>query len=130
MDYTTIYTYQKAWKLENRIYSVMNYKLLVPLYPRQILYFSVVLLCMIGLSSCIGIFARIPWVLRFLAAPYLIGNFLLKKKLDGKSPIKYFLSWVQFSARRGQYLDRFRFCPARQSKERFRWYCVKGTLRD
>lgn len=128
MDYTTIYSYPKAWKLDNKIYSFMNYKLPAALDLRQILYFSVVLLVMLGLSKFPPI-ARLPWVLRFLVAPYAIGNFLLKKKLDGKNPIRYFLGWVRYLTQRGQYLEHFTFRPARQAKERLRWYCVKGTVK-
>ena len=129
MGYTTVYSYPKAWKIENRIYGFWNYTFPRPLDPQQILYFAVVLLCVLGLSKVIPPVARMPWVIRFAIIPYASGNFLLKKKLDGKSPIRYFLSWVQFQLRRGQYMERFSFRAARQPKERFRWYCAKGTLR-
>lgn len=126
MDRTTIYSYPKAWKLENKIYAIGNYKLIVPLHPRQILYFVTVLLCMLLLSK-IPLIAAMPWVIRFAVVPYVAGNYLLKKKLDGKSPVKYFLSWLQFCTQRGQYLERFCLCRAKGTKERFRWFCVKGT---
>ena len=126
MDRTTVYSYPKAWKLENKIYAIGNYKLIVPLYPRQILYFVTVLLCMLGLSELPPV-SSVPWVIRFVVIPFVVGNYLLKKKLDGKSPVKYFLSWLQFCSQRGRYLERFCLCPTKKAKENIRWYCVRGT---
>jgi hypothetical protein len=125
MSGTTIYSYPKAWKIDNKLYSFYNLRFSIPLDLRQLLYFAVVLIGMLLLSRLSAV-ARIPWIIRFAVIPYAAGNFLLKKKLDGKTPIFYFIGWVGYLARRGQYMERFTFHPVRQPKEHFHWYCVKG----
>ena len=129
MDYTTIYSYPGAWHINSKVYTIFDYKLPVALDPRQILYFVGVLLCMLGLSK-LPIIGALHGVIRFIVIPYAVGNFLLKKKLDGKTPIRYFVGWLSYCGRRGQYLERFCFHAARQTRERMRWYCVKGVLRE
>ena len=71
--------------------------------------------------------SRLPGILRYGVIPFVSARFLHKKKLDGKNPIRYFLSWIQYCALRGQYLERFVFRPSRPARVRLRWYCAKAS---
>ena len=126
--YTTVYSYPKAWSIENKIYSIMNMKLIVPLYPRQILYFGAVLLCMVLLSK-LPVFAKIPLVIRYFIVPFALGNFLLKKKLDGKNPVRFFMDWLRWVSQRSLYLERFCWKNRKMQTCRLQWYAAKGVYR-
>lgn len=129
MEYTTIYSYPKAWKLENKIYAICNFKFPAPIQLWQLVYFGITVACVAGLDKVLPPVRAIPWVIRYLIVPFFTANFLSKKKFDGKSPQRYFLSWISYMLHRFEYIERFRYYPIKQNKTPFRWFCVKGALR-
>jgi hypothetical protein len=121
-----IRSYNKVWEIENRIYAIQNIVLPVPLKPREVLYFFVIAAVIFILSVVIPGFSHIPSVLRYLVTPFALTQFFLKKKLDGKMPQKYFISWLGYLFTKNQYIERFQAYPQHQGKIRLNWMCSQG----
>lgn len=118
-------SYNKVWKIENRIYAIQNIVLPVPVSPREVLYFFIIAFIMLLLSFLIPPFKIIPSVLRFIAIPFGASQFLLKKKLDGKMPHKYMVSWVNYMLTKEQYIERFSSHNRNTANTKIVWLCSK-----
>lgn len=118
-------SYNKVWKIENRIYAIQNIVLPVPVSPREVLYFFIIAFIMLVLSFLIPPFKIIPSVLRFIAIPFGTSQFLLKKKLDGKMPHKYMVSWVNYMLTKEQYIERFSLYNYNTANTKIVWLCSK-----
>ncbi|WP_314025049.1 TcpE family conjugal transfer membrane protein [Filifactor alocis] len=118
-------SYNKVWKIENRIYAIQNIVLPVPVSPREVLYFFIVAFIMLLLSFLIPPLKIIPSILRFIAVPFGISQFLLKKKLDGKMPHKYMVSWVNYMLTKEQYIERFSSYNRNTANTKIVWLCSK-----
>ena len=46
-------TYNKVWKIENRIYAIQNIVLPVPVSPREVLYFFVIAFIILIISNIV-----------------------------------------------------------------------------
>lgn len=125
----TLRSYNKVWKIENRIYAIQNIVLPVPVSPREILYFFIIAFIMLSLSFLIPPIKVLPSILRFAVIPFSISQFLLKKKLDGKMPHKYFISWINYIFTKNQYIERFKSYDRNNSNMKIIWLCSKKELR-
>ena len=123
MDYVTIYAYPKVWKIENKIYSIMNFRFPAPVESRLAVYALVLFGISYVLSNLIPALRAIPAVLRYLIFPGCIGMFLMKMKLDGKMPQRYFVSLLQYIGQLGRCCTRFESCPVKQPAVKLDWYC-------
>lgn len=123
-----IYSYTKVWKVEKKIYSFSNLKLPIPINPYDLLYYGVVAMGVLALGKIFPFINRIPAVLRYLALPYLVATYMTKVKLDGKNPVKFFLSYIRYCfVVRKNYLQTFRRYPDRKKgKLRLHWDCSIG----
>ncbi|MBD5480838.1 MAG: conjugal transfer protein [Lachnospiraceae bacterium] len=123
-----IYSYNKVWRVEKKIYSISNIPLPTPINPYDLLAFVGVALFMFVLGTFIPVTARIPTVIRFIAIPYGVANYAMKKKLDGKNPIKYFVGCViYFFSARGTYLQMFKkYADRKKEKISLKWNCSMG----
>lgn len=126
----TIYSYNKVWKVKKKIYSIQNFVLPVPIDPFQILYFSCAFIFIVILGNILPFIKLIPTVIRCIAIPYGITTFLMKKKLDGKNPIKFFIGlMVYVFVERNSYYERFkRGIRKRNSNMKLNWNCSRGRL--
>ena len=79
-----LYSYEKVWKVEKKIYSLGNIHLPVPIKPMELLYYAAVLGIVLLLDSMIPVLQPVPWIIKYLIVPFFIVKFLLKKKFDGK----------------------------------------------
>ncbi len=95
-NYVILRTYKNVWKFERQIYSLEGIKLLFPVKPNEVLYFTVSLGITILLVKIIPFMNNIPWVFKFVLLPYGIMKFLTKQKLDGKLPHKFFLDAIVY----------------------------------
>ena len=120
-----IYSYNKVWNIENRIYSIQNLTLPVPIKPRELFYFLAVATIVFILSNLFSFLLMVPVILRYVIFPYLATQFLLKKKLDGKAPQKYLIGVVLYYLKRFSYIERFqeRIIGAKSEKISLSWYC-------
>jgi len=116
----TIRAYNKVWKIENRIYAIYNIRFPLPIKPRSIGYYIAVALIL----NIIPGYKMMHAVLRY-AIPFFIAQFLLKKKLDGKSPIRYFFSLLKYFFTKYQYTERFKAVSG-SKKIKINWSCSKG----
>lgn len=117
--------YSKVWKIENRIYAIQNIILPVPIAPREILYFFVIATIFFILSKIIPFLSAVPVMLRYLLLPIVFTKFLLKKKLDGKMPHKYFVAWIKYILD-NRYIERFKKYSTDKEKIKLEWYCSRG----
>lgn len=122
----TLYSYRKVWFIEKKIYAVQNIVLPVPVNPYEILEF-------IGVVGIIMLFTRIvpalenvPPILRYAAIPYLVVKYLMKLKLDGKNPVKYFVGLIPYIFTKTQYIEHFKAYPNRQESVKLNWFCSRG----
>lgn len=122
-----IYSYRKVWNVEKKIYAFQNIRLPFPINPYELLEFIGVALFVLLLGKILPFLTAVPTVVKYLAIPYLVTNCLMKKKLDGKNPIKYF--WgvcVYCFTLRGSYLQQLKRHPKRQAKTALSWKCSRG----
>lgn len=125
-----IYSYKKVWKVEKKIYAFQNIKLPFPINPYEALEFLAVAAAVFVAGMLIPPLEKIPAVIRMIGFPYLVKNYLMKKKLDGKNPIKYFWGcFLYFFTMKGRFLQGLREQPEKQNVIRLTWDCSMGTMR-
>ena len=90
-----IYTYSNAWKIENRIYSIGDFKL-----PRAVAY-DTMGFAFIGIVLAL-ILSRVP-VVNMLPGSLLYGGcivgfpILMKKaRIHSKTPVRFAAGWVSY----------------------------------
>jgi len=126
-----IKSYNKVWKIENRIYAIQNIALPVPIKPRELLYFFIIAGIAFILNLIIPLLRIVPPILKFAIFPIALSQFLLKKKLDGKMPQKYMYSWLVYMFTKGQYIERFREIPENKDEViKLSWLCIRGNIQD
>lgn len=120
----TLYSYSKVWKVEKKVYSIYNIKLPVPINLDQGMYMLFTFLFM-----CLPAFKLIPTVLRFLVAPVLVSRSILRIKLDGKNPLRYFVSFIQYIiSETGTCLERFQVRRLiKEDNLKICWVCSQGN---
>lgn len=123
----TIHAYNKAWKIENRIYAIQNLVLPVPVSPRAVLFFSIFFVTIWLLCKFITPLQAIPFPLRGVILPVLLTSFCLKVKLDGHSPQKYFLGVIQYVSTRNRYIEHFKQHTTPTNCIRLCWICSRGN---
>lgn len=123
----TLYSYEKVWKVEKKIYAFGNIVLPVPIRPYDLLYFILFLFTMIFLSNIFTIITNIPIMIRLGLIPYFLARFVQKKKLDGKNPIKYFFGYLKYIfLDKGTYIEHFKKNPdKKEQKIKIDWVCSK-----
>ena len=119
----TLYSYSKVWKVEKKVYSIYNIKLPVPINLDQGMYMLFTFIFM-----CLPAFKFIPTVLRFLVAPILVSRAILRIKLDGKNPLRYFVSFIQYLiSETGTCLERFQVRRLiKEDNIKIHWVCSQG----
>lgn len=125
----TLYSYSKVWKVEKKVYSLFDIILPAPINPYTIVVFIFVLLGFMGLERLLPILTKIPVILRYLVLPYLSAQYLMKKKLDGKNPLKYLLGIIIYLiTERSFYIEKFTKYPAVEESIKLNWKSSKGGL--
>lgn len=121
----TIYSYEKVWKVEKKIYTLGNLKLPVPINPYRLLAYVGGALFMVLLEKLLPAVRQIPGIIRYIAFPYLVANYVLKVKLDGKNPVMFLFGYIRFLiTAKGRYIQLFRRYPdKRGEKLMLDWSC-------
>ncbi len=106
MDKVRIRTYRQVWRQEHLIYQIERIRLPFPVSLRQAGVFAATALVM-GVVSHLPGMVRISPAIRYLLVPGLVTWFLTRQRLDGKPPLRWLTSWLEYlvSPRR---LNRFR----------------------
>ena len=81
-------TYTKIWQTPFKVYSIDNMKLMVPISPYDVIYYIVGLLIVAAADYLYP--GEIMFIYKFIVFPLLIRFALVKVKLDGKKPHKFF----------------------------------------
>lgn len=122
-----IFSYKKVWNVEKKIYSISNINLPVPVNPYDLGAFLGIALFMLLLGKVIPPLAAIPTVIRFLVIPYAVSNYLMKMKLDGKNPFKFWLGCVVYMFTiKGKFLQLFTKYPDKEEKIVLNWKSGRG----
>lgn len=121
-----IYSYRKVWKVEKKIYSFMNVKLPGPINPHEFMEGLGIALFMLLLSRLFPFAAAVPSVLKYLVLPYVTVRYLMKLRLDGKNPFRYWAGYCQYLGARHCYLEHFRSCRESKRAVKLRWQCSRG----
>lgn len=122
-----IQTYDRVWHVEKKIYAIQNLKLPVPVNPYQVGYFMGTAFIILAIGKVFAPMLIIPVVVRFVAIPYLLSNYLMKKKLDGKKPIKFFVDYILYLIlEKGCFLERFQIHSARKVQMNMSWQCSRA----
>lgn len=125
----TLYSYSKVWNVEKKVYALFDVILPAPINPYTIIVFVFVLLGFMGLERLIPVLSKIPTVLRYVVLPYLSAQYLMKKKLDGKNPLKYLLGIILYLiTERGFYIEKFTKYPLMEETIKVSWKCSKGGI--
>lgn len=104
-------SYSKVFKIEKKIYALQNIRLPVPVKPMEVFFFLLGMGIVLILSTIIPLMDSIPLlnvpVLRYLALPYGFMYFILRKKFDGKNPIKFILDFAIYISNKYKQFERF-----------------------
>lgn len=123
----SLYSYIKVWRVEKKIYSFQNFKLPIAINPYDFLSFLGTAVVILIIGRIFPGFTVIPTVIRFIFIPYGISKYLMKKKLDGKNPLKYLFGCVRYLfTEKGYNMQGFRKSYDRQEKIRINWECSIG----
>ena len=68
-------------------------------------------------------FQNIVLPFRYGMLPYVTVKYLMKVKLDGKNPVKYFCGYLRFLFTRKECIERFRTCRDHGVTVRINWNC-------
>lgn len=79
-----------------KIYAFQNIVLPFPIAPYEVLEFLAVVGAMLVMGRIFPILNNIPVVLRYGMLPYVTVKYLMKVKLDGKNPVKFFADTYVF----------------------------------
>lgn len=121
-----VYSYRKVWHIEKKIYAIQNIALPFPVNPYDFLEFCLVAGAMLLLGRIFPALKVIPGVLRYGALPYVVVRYLMKIRMDGKNPIKYFMGLIPYLFQKNHYQERFKTYKADPQRVRLRWYCGMG----
>jgi len=122
-----LYSYLKVWKVEKKIYAIQNIVLPVPVNPYDMLYFGIAAIVIYLFGKICPPFVAIPVVIRLGIIPYGITKYMIKVKLDGKSPIKYFVGlFIHLLTERGKSLEKYQSQTDVEKKVRLNWKCSEG----
>ena len=124
----TVYSYRKVWFVEKKIYAFQNIVLPFPIAPYEVLEFLAVVGAMLVMGRIFPILNNIPVVLRYGMLPYVTVKYLMKVKLDGKNPVKYFCGYLRFLFTRKECIERFRTC--RDSKNQLELRQKAGIMEE
>lgn len=118
-------TYEDAWRIENKIYSLQNLRLPVPIALSALAYYSITCAVVLLLNKVFPIISNIPPVLRFGALPYFVTEFLRKKKFDGKPPHMFLKDYIPYIFTKHINIEFFRV-PERQNNGviKLDWSCT------
>lgn len=124
-----LYSYTKVWKIEKKIYAIQNIILPVPVSPFDILAFAGTVVALMLLCRIFPPLTAIPGLLRYAVLPYALSNYLMKKKLDGQNPIKYFCGLMRHLLwERNIYLEGFKAYPLKGENMKWQWDCSRGRF--
>lgn len=118
-----LYSYSKIWNVRSKLYALGNFVLPVPIDWVQLLYFVLAIFIVGIITSIIPFLSQMTVVIRFGILPYLVSQFLLRKKLDGKNPIKYFIGVLFYVLEKGNFLDRFSEHTEKEGDIKIFWNC-------
>lgn len=122
----TLYSYRKVWFVEKKIYAFQNIVLPFPVNPYEILEFLAVVGIVMVMGRIFPVIQNVPVVLRYAALPYIIVKYLMKLKLDGKNPVKYFYGLIPYLLNRNFYMEHFKMHYDGFGKIKMNWFCSKG----
>lgn len=104
-------SYSKVFKVEKKIYALQNIRLPVPVKPMEVFFFFLGVGIVFILSALIPLMNSIPLlsvpVIRYLGLPYGFMYFILRKKFDGKNPIKFILDYAIYVSNKYKQFERF-----------------------
>lgn len=122
----TLYSYRKVWFVEKKIYAIQNITLPFPVNPYEVLEFLIVVGVVLLLSRMAPVVENVPVVLRYAVLPYVTVKYLMKLKLDGKNPVKYFCGLIPYLFHKKCYIEHFRVYRREAEKVKLNWFCSKG----
>ncbi|MGE5629650.1 MAG: TcpE family conjugal transfer membrane protein [Caulobacteraceae bacterium] len=113
-DYVILRTYKSVWRIDQKIYSIEGLKLLFPVSPNEVLYFTVSVAISILMIKLIPLYGNLHFVIKYVMVPYGIMKFLTKQKLDGKMPHKFFVDFIIYKLNPKKY---YHFRPYEAGKK-------------
>lgn len=125
-----LYSYNKVWKFEKKVYAIYNVVLPVPIEINEFLYLILSVFINFLLGAIFPVINYIPALIRFLVLPWVIIKFLRKQKLDGKNPFKFLLAYlIYIFYTKNITIERFTVHPYKRKEEiKLNWNCSKGIL--
>ncbi|MCL2034675.1 MAG: conjugal transfer protein [Oscillospiraceae bacterium] len=124
-----LFSYEKAWKIEHKIYAIQNLRLPVPVSLHALAYFSITCAAVFSLSKFLPVLTNIPPILLYGALPYLVTGFLRKKKFDGKPPHIFAKDYIMFIVQKHTNVEFFRAANHHgNGRAKFSWYCTHRAV--
>jgi len=116
--------YEKAWKIEGKIYAVLNWVLPFPIEPFEALYFALFAVAIFGLSQLFPVLKYLHVFIRYAAAPFGLTRLVSKIKLDGMNPVRFFGAFIIHLITFRLYVENFETRePGENKKIRLDWWC-------
>ncbi len=124
-DYIIINSYSKVWNIEQKIYAFFNFVLPAPILPMELLYFTGVFSVFFILSKFIFFISVLPTLIKYVIIPYLITRFLVRKKVDGKNPIAFFIDYCLFLLNYNEYIEKMAIHKWKKEEYKVNWNVTK-----
>lgn len=125
-------SYKKVWRVEKKIYSIDKLPLPVPVNPLSVLYTLLISIFIFLIGKIIPFINYVPFIIRLAVIPYFLSNYMMKKKLDGKNPIRYFLGYIKFQfIDKKKYMEYFNEYTSNSETETIKlyWNCSIGKIK-
>lgn len=105
-DKVVIRNYNKVYTLEQKIYTLGNWRLPNPVEMVPAIAFVTMATTMFIINRSI-VKIPIPGPIQYVILPYLIASKITKTKKDGKKLFKYYMDYVTYLFQKGTEIERF-----------------------
>lgn len=92
----TIKSYSKVWNIEGTMYAIGDVNLPFPVTYSQIEWFIVSLVLVFIFNDVPPINLIDNWLIKFFGIPVGIAVLMSKMEFDGKKPIYFIISYIEF----------------------------------
>lgn len=98
--------YNKVYTLEQKVYTIGNYRLPTPVELVPGVFFVVMAASIFVFNNNI-VKIPIPGIIQYLFIPYLLASRITKTKKDGKKLFQYYKDYIEYLFTKGTEIERF-----------------------
>ncbi len=101
-------SYQKIYDVEQKLYTIGNFRLPQPIQMHTAIALLIVALVMVIINNIINI--PVSGLIKYGLVPYFIAKKITISKKDGKTLYKFYLSYIPYLFTKNERIERFKSC--------------------